>query len=169
MNEFPNESLTISLGKIYCNACHLVLSSKKSIIKNHVTAVRHKNGKEDLEKVCVRQQTLSENWATYQKTNAPDCAGAGLLSIPNDVAKRRVDVPAHLATRPVCRRARRQMGRPICQHFVPSADGTVGRRDGPSANILSRLQTSATLRPIWRLFQHATLRRLAPGVLPNHS
>ena len=35
-----------------------------------------------------------------------------------------IDVPAHLATRPVCRRARRQMGRPICQHFVPSADGT---------------------------------------------
>ena len=50
VNEFPNESLTVSLGEIYCNACHLVLSSKKSIIKNHVTAVRHKKGKEDLEK-----------------------------------------------------------------------------------------------------------------------
>ena len=92
VNGFPNESLTVSLGKIYCNACHLVLSSKKSIIKNHVTTVRHKKGKEDLEKACVRQQTLSENWATYQKTNAPDCAGAGLLTISNDVAKRRVDV-----------------------------------------------------------------------------
>ena len=91
-NEFPNESLTVSLGKIYCNACHLVLSSKKSIIKNHVTTVRHKKAKENLEKACVRQQTLSENWATYQKTNAPDCAGAGLLTTPNDVAKRRVDV-----------------------------------------------------------------------------
>ena len=39
-----------------------------------------------------------------------------------------VRVPAHLATRPVCRRARRQMGRPICQHFVPSADGQGPRR-----------------------------------------
>ena len=92
VNEFPNESLTVSLGKIYCNACHLVLSSKKSIIKNHVTTVRHKKGKEDLEETCIRQHTLSENWATYQKTNAPDCAGAGLLTIPEDVAKRRVDV-----------------------------------------------------------------------------
>ena len=64
------------------------------------------------------------------------------------------------------------MFRPIWRR-VPSADGTahlptfcpVGRRDGPSANILSRLQTSATLRPIWRLFQPATLRRWAraPG------
>ena len=75
-------------------------------------------------------------------------------------------VPAHLATRPVCRRARWQMGRPICQHFVPSADGTVGRRDGPSANILSRLQTSATRRPIWRLFVHPRRCAATLGVLP---
>ena len=71
VNEFPNESLTASLGKIYCNACHLVLLSKKSNIKNHVTTVRHRKGKEDLEKACVRQQTLSENWATFRKQMLP--------------------------------------------------------------------------------------------------
>ena len=65
--------------------------------------------------------------------------------------------------------------RPIWRR-VPSADGPVGRWDGPPANSLSRLQTgrpickhfvrlqtSATLRPIWRLFQPATLRRCDAG------
>ena len=56
-------------------------------------------------------------------------------------------------------------GKAICQHFVPSADGNVGRWDGPSVNILSRLRISATRRSIWRLLSTCDAATL--GVLPG--
>ena len=43
-NEFPNESLVVSNGKLFCNSCREV-SLKKFTIKNHISSVKHVNGK----------------------------------------------------------------------------------------------------------------------------
>ena len=67
LQEFPKESFSISQGSLYCDACHMVLQTKKSIIKNLVTTERHAAGKKRLEKSSIRQTTIAASWATYKK------------------------------------------------------------------------------------------------------
>ena len=45
VSEFPDQSLTVSSGKLYCQACSTVLSKKKSIVSNHIATQRHKKMK----------------------------------------------------------------------------------------------------------------------------
>ena len=44
VREFPNQSLKVSAGKLFCSAYREV-SLKRSIISNHVTSTKHKQGK----------------------------------------------------------------------------------------------------------------------------
>ena len=44
-NVFPNESLVLSNGKLFCNSCREEVSLKKSVLKNHISSVKHVNGK----------------------------------------------------------------------------------------------------------------------------
>ena len=93
LKEFPKEPFSISQGSLYCDACHVVLQTKKSIIKNHVATERHATGKKQLEKSSIRQTTIAASWATYKKEHVAETAGLGLSSaLPDDVAKRRIDV-----------------------------------------------------------------------------
>ena len=48
MEEFPGENLCLRGGKLFCNGCKEILSSKKSILKNHLASKKHAAGKEKL-------------------------------------------------------------------------------------------------------------------------
>ena len=48
MNEFPNEHLTVSFGKLFCSACREIFAVKKSTVLNHVTSSKHLMSKEKL-------------------------------------------------------------------------------------------------------------------------
>ena len=65
--EFPYETLVVSSGKLFCEACHSVVNLKKSILKDHIDSEKHKAGTEERLQVDVRQQRLTQSWKTYQK------------------------------------------------------------------------------------------------------
>ena len=48
IEEFPGEKLCPRGGKLFCNGCKEILSSKKSILKNRLTSKKHAAGKEKL-------------------------------------------------------------------------------------------------------------------------
>ena len=41
IEEFPGENLCLRGGKLFCNGCKEILSSKKSILKNHLASKKH--------------------------------------------------------------------------------------------------------------------------------
>ena len=45
IEEFPGENLCLRGGKLFCNGCKEILSSKKSILKNHLASKKHAAGK----------------------------------------------------------------------------------------------------------------------------
>lgn len=93
LQEFPSEPFSLSMGRLYCNACHLPLQTKKSIIRTHIGTERHAAGKKSLEKTAVRQKTISASWDKYQKKHASEVVGTGMSSaVPKEVANRRIDV-----------------------------------------------------------------------------
>ena len=48
IEEFPGENLCLRGGELFCNGCKEILSSKKSILKNHLASKKHAVGKEKL-------------------------------------------------------------------------------------------------------------------------
>ena len=48
IEEFPGENLCLRGGKLCCNGCKEILSSKKRILKNHLASKKHAAGKEKL-------------------------------------------------------------------------------------------------------------------------
>ena len=60
IEEFPGENLCLRGGKLFCNGCKEILSSKKSILKNHLASKKHAAGKEKLKVTKKRDQTDSE-------------------------------------------------------------------------------------------------------------
>ena len=50
VKEFPTEPFTVSHGQLFCSACREQLSLKRSILKNHVESLKHRNTKDRL--VC---------------------------------------------------------------------------------------------------------------------
>ena len=46
IKEFPEENLCLRGGKLFFNGCKEILSSKKSILKNHFASKKHAAGKE---------------------------------------------------------------------------------------------------------------------------
>ena len=58
LKDFKGEYLSTSMGVLYCDACHVMLCTKKSIIKNHIRSDCHKRAKEKMEKERAHQLTL---------------------------------------------------------------------------------------------------------------
>ena len=52
---FPGENLCLRGGKPFYNGCKEILSSKKSILKNHLASKKHAAGKEKLEVAKKRE------------------------------------------------------------------------------------------------------------------
>ena len=78
IKDFKGEYLTTSVGKLYCDACHVALSTKKSIVKTHVQSDRHKQAKEKLRKARAHQATLDASWKKYQQEHESTLPGTGL-------------------------------------------------------------------------------------------
>ena len=53
VSELPDQSLTASSGKLYCQSCSTVLSKKKSIVGNHIATQRHEKMKLGSRKLAV--------------------------------------------------------------------------------------------------------------------
>ena len=60
IEEFPGENLCLR-GGLFCNGCKEILSSKKSILKNHLASKKHAAGKEKLKKTKKRDQTIEDS------------------------------------------------------------------------------------------------------------
>ena len=56
IEEFPGENLCPRGGKLFCHGCKEILSSKKSILKNHLASKKHAAGKESLKVTKKRNQ-----------------------------------------------------------------------------------------------------------------
>lgn len=69
--------LIISAGQLYCDACHMVISIKKSIVQGHISPDRHARGKEAKLGKLNHQQVLA-SWEAYQKRYAATIPGTGL-------------------------------------------------------------------------------------------
>ena len=50
IKQFPGESLCLRNSKLFCDACKELLSSKKSILQNHVASKKHDSGKAKIKK-----------------------------------------------------------------------------------------------------------------------
>lgn len=64
--EFRDEPFTVSAGKLFCNCCREELSLKRSIIKNHVTSLKHKNSKVARAKKQINDKTIVESLKSYE-------------------------------------------------------------------------------------------------------
>ena len=72
IENFPDEMLSVSNGHLYCDACHMTLSLKKSIVQDHISSDRHCRGKEARSAQAFRQEKVLESWDLYQKRHADD-------------------------------------------------------------------------------------------------
>ena len=90
VEEFPDEMLVVSSGKLYCEACKSTLALKKSIVKDHVGSDKHEAGKERQRQQGIRQQRLAQSWEAYVKHH--DLAGTGLTAaVPAQQRMRRIE------------------------------------------------------------------------------
>lgn len=60
VKQFPAENLIVREGKLFCCGCREIISSKKSVLKIHISFKKHQNGKEKLKKPKLRDQTIIE-------------------------------------------------------------------------------------------------------------
>lgn len=59
VKKYPNESLVVSAGRLFCSACREEVSLKSSVIANHVKSSKHKAGKARLEKKEARESDIA--------------------------------------------------------------------------------------------------------------
>ena len=50
--------LTVSGGRLFCNACQEELSTKRSVTACHIKSEKHVNGRVKLTKKCAHEKTL---------------------------------------------------------------------------------------------------------------
>ena len=71
--------LSVSNGQLYCDARHMTLSLKKSIVQyDHISSDRHCRGKEARSAQALWQEKVLKSWNPYQKHHADDLSGTGV-------------------------------------------------------------------------------------------
>ena len=60
VREYPNKSLTVSCGNLFCLACREYLSLKLSIISKHIKSRKHSQGKEKLKVKEARERDIAD-------------------------------------------------------------------------------------------------------------
>ena len=73
VREFPDEHLKVSAGVLFCGVCREELSTKRSIIANHITSAKHKHSKLKLDRSESREKDIAEALAKYDKQEHPAC------------------------------------------------------------------------------------------------
>ena len=84
VSEFPDETLVVSSGKLYFQACSTVISKRKSIVNNHIVTQRHKEMKIARSQQLERQLLLMQSFETYRKRNVSILSGTGLAAAVSD-------------------------------------------------------------------------------------
>ena len=69
LKKFPNEQLSISAGKLFCNACREELSLKSSSLSNHLKSQKHQDGKRRLQKKEACERDIAKQLAVYNEDN----------------------------------------------------------------------------------------------------
>ena len=72
IKQSPGESLCLRNGKLFCDACKELLSSKKSILQNHVASRKHDSSKAKMKKTKKRDQTIT-GAPRRDNTQSKDC------------------------------------------------------------------------------------------------
>ena len=67
VREFPTESFTVSHSRLFCSACREQLSLKRSIVKNHIESVKHRNAKERLAKNGARERDIASSLKKFNE------------------------------------------------------------------------------------------------------
>ena len=67
VKEFTTEPFTISNGHLFCSACREQLSFKRSILKNHVCSMKHRNSKERLSRKEAREGDIASSLRKYNE------------------------------------------------------------------------------------------------------
>ncbi len=68
INEFPNEHLTVSFGKLFCSVCRETLAVKKSTVLYHVKSSKHLVSKEKLKSQRARQESITVSLKKYDSS-----------------------------------------------------------------------------------------------------
>ena len=69
IREYCDEHLTVSNGKLFCEACRGQLTLKKSSINSHVQSAKHKDRKVKLHEKEKRDQTIVQALLKYNETH----------------------------------------------------------------------------------------------------
>lgn len=73
VKEFPRENLTVSNGRLFCNACREEIGLKKMIILNHIKSTKQASGKICIKKKEARKRDIVESLVAYDnKVHAKD-------------------------------------------------------------------------------------------------
>ena len=72
-SEFPVEPFEVSAGKLFCHSRREELSLKRSIIKNHITSLKHKtlSSKVARNKQQIADKTIVESLKAYEADTNP--------------------------------------------------------------------------------------------------
>ena len=65
VQDFPNEQLKVSGGKLFCSACREELGLKRSTIQNHIRSLKHENSKKALKVKLKREQDIADALAKH--------------------------------------------------------------------------------------------------------
>lgn len=66
-NKFPNESLVVPNGKLFCNSCREEVSLKESVIKSHIGSTKHANGKLRIQAKDKHKRDITEALRNYNR------------------------------------------------------------------------------------------------------
>ena len=72
VRQFPDENFIVRDGKLFCNACRQILSTKKSVLKIHVSSKKHQDGKQKLKRSKLREQTIAEAFKREESSKSKD-------------------------------------------------------------------------------------------------
>ena len=91
VKEFAGEHLTIECNRLFCEACRVVVSEKKSAVKLHIATLRHTRAKERLVADSKRQVGVLESLRKYESEKHPKGE-----TLQDDVRLYRMEVVIHL-------------------------------------------------------------------------
>ena len=72
VRQFPDENFIVREGKLFCNACRQILSTKKNVLKIHVSSKKHQDGKQKLKRSKLREQTIAEAFKREESSKSKD-------------------------------------------------------------------------------------------------
>ena len=68
VKKYPNESLVVSAGRLFCSACREEVSLKSSVISNHIRSAKHMAGKARLEKKEAWEADIASALRAHNET-----------------------------------------------------------------------------------------------------